>query len=105
MDRSENGWISIPVLVMLFISVFFFGMQNVQEAYAAGPDTGTFHLKKYVNVDGREATGQEEEIEDPGNSLAGKEVVADVAYEIFRTHDYIGEKFVEITSGPVENPK
>lgn len=89
----------------VFLALLFFTVLSnfsVSEVLADVPDEGAFHLKKYVDVsENRKATGQQEDITDSSNILNGKEALSDVVFEIYRTHDYIDGKLVEIESGAV----
>jgi len=78
------------------------GVLSSREVAAAPPETGTFHLKKYVDVSQTsEAAGQQENIDNPSNSLYGKEVVPGVVYEIYQTHSYANNELIELENGPV----
>jgi len=103
MDRLEKGWRQVLSVTMLLIFTILMGhgSSSLQKVSAATPETGAFHLKKYVNVNEHKgAVGQKEAADDPSDILYGKETVAGVVYEIYRSHDYIDGKLVEIPSGP-----
>jgi len=105
MDRLEKGWRQVLSVTMLLIFTILmgYGSSSLQKVSAAGPETGAFHLKAYVGIDGQEnATGLKVDEQDMTGPLYGKAVIAGIEYEIYRTHNYINEKLVEITGGPVE---
>jgi len=99
MGILRKGRISILTVAILFVLLFLAGFcgSSFQEVWAAEPEDGAFHLKKYVNVnEQREATGQKEDTDDSSNSLYGKEVVPGVEYEIYRTHDYQYARWIKL---------
>lgn len=103
MSRQNKGLSAILAMTALILTLFFTsisgGFMGEVSAAESIRTSGSFHLKRYVNVgdDGKTATGEEEDTGDTSNLLYGKETAAGVVYEIYRTHDYVSGKMVEIT--------
>jgi len=99
--KSRRSVLTAAVFCIILLLAGF-GVLSSWEVAAATPETGTFHLKKYVDVEQTsEATGQQEDSDNPSGSLYGKEVVPGVVYEIYQTHSLGNTGLIELENGPV----
>lgn len=104
MGRQIKSRLSILTMSVILVSMLLTGYMvfSSGEVLAAEPQEGAFHLKKYADMGTwEEASGQQEDTDNPTHFLYGKEVIAGVSYEIYRIYDYVDGKLVEIESGPV----